>query len=68
MNKDSGVDLKHLKVDGGMVLNELLMQFQSDILDVPIIRPKVIETTALRSRLCCRAGHGLLEWQAIPEK
>lgn len=47
MNKDSGVDLKHLKVDGGMVKNEMLMQFQSDILDVPIIRPTVIETTAL---------------------
>lgn len=47
MNKDSGMALKHLKVDGGMVLNELLMQFQSDILNVPIIRPKVIETTAL---------------------
>lgn len=47
MNKDSGVELKHLKVDGGMVLNEMLMQFQSDILDVPIIRPTVIETTAL---------------------
>ncbi len=47
MKKDSNVDLKHLKVDGGMVLNELLMQFQSDILDVPIIRPTVIETTAL---------------------
>ncbi len=47
MEKDSNVALKHLKVDGGMVLNELLMQFQSDILDVPIIRPTVIETTAL---------------------
>ena len=47
MNKDSNVDLKHLKVDGGMVLNELLMQFQADLLDVPIIRPTVIETTAL---------------------
>jgi glycerol kinase len=47
MKKDSKVDLKHLKVDGGMVLNEMLMQFQADILDVPIIRPKVIETTAL---------------------
>ncbi len=47
MNNDSNVRLKHLKVDGGMVLNELLMQFQSDILDVPIIRPTVIETTAL---------------------
>jgi glycerol kinase len=47
MNKDSNVDLKHLKVDGGMVLNELLMQFQADLLNVPIIRPTVIETTAL---------------------
>jgi len=47
MKKDSGVDLSLLKVDGGMVLNELLMQFQSDILNVPIIRPSVIETTAL---------------------
>ena len=47
MNKDSGVALKALKVDGGMVNNELLMQFQSDILDVPVIRPSVSETTAL---------------------
>lgn len=47
MNADSNIHLKHLKVDGGMVLNELLMQFQADILDVPIIRPTVIETTAL---------------------
>jgi glycerol kinase len=36
-----------LKVDGGMVFNELLMQFQSDILNVPVVRPKVAETTAL---------------------
>jgi glycerol kinase len=47
MNSDSGVDLSSLKVDGGMVANELLMQFQADILDVPVIRPAVIETTAL---------------------
>jgi glycerol kinase len=47
MNKDSGVALKRLKVDGGMVANELLMQFQADILNVPVIRPKVTETTAL---------------------
>jgi len=47
MNKDSGVDLTRLKVDGGMVGNDLLMQFQSDILDVPVIRPTVTETTAL---------------------
>ncbi|GAB2961359.1 glycerol kinase GlpK [Amycolatopsis acidiphila] len=47
MNADSGVPLKALKVDGGMVVNELLMQFQADILGVPVIRPVVNETTAL---------------------
>ena len=47
MNKDSGVALKKLKVDGGMVANELLMQFQADVLNVPVIRPAVTETTAL---------------------
>lgn len=47
MNADSGVDLTALKVDGGMVFNETLMQFQSDILGVPVIRPKVAETTSL---------------------
>jgi glycerol kinase len=49
MEKDSGVPLEALKVDGGMVYNELLMQFQSDILGVPVIRPSVTETTALGS-------------------
>ncbi len=47
MEADSGVKLKELKVDGGMVHNELLMQFQADALQVPVIRPKVAETTAL---------------------
>jgi glycerol kinase len=47
MNSESDVPLASLKVDGGMVVNELLMQFQADILDVPVIRPRVIETTAL---------------------
>jgi glycerol kinase len=47
MEKDSGVKLTALKVDGGMVYNNTLMQFQSDILGVPVIRPKVAETTAL---------------------
>ncbi len=47
MEADSGVTLKELKVDGGMVYNELLMQFQADSLQVPVIRPKVAETTAL---------------------
>jgi len=47
MNKDSGVKLKALKVDGGMVFNDTLMQFQADILGVPVIRPTVAETTSL---------------------
>ena len=47
MNTDSGVTLGSLKVDGGMVRDELLMQFQADVLGVPVIRPAVSETTAL---------------------
>lgn len=47
MEQDSGVKLTALKVDGGMVYNDTLMQFQSDILGVPVVRPKVAETTAL---------------------
>ncbi|MFC0220848.1 FGGY family carbohydrate kinase, partial [Nocardioides zeicaulis] len=47
MNADSGVPLTELRVDGGMVVNETLMQFQADILGVDVVRPKVAETTAL---------------------
>src|SRR5690606_12095323 len=47
MNADSGVDLTELRVDGAMVANDLLMQFQADIVGVPVIRPLVVETTAL---------------------
>jgi glycerol kinase len=47
MSRDSGVEMRELRTDGGMVVNELLMQFQADILNVPVVRPKVIETTAL---------------------
>lgn len=47
MEKDSGVKLTALKVDGGMVFDELLMQFQADLLGVPVVRPRVAETTAL---------------------
>src|SRR3954468_15284960 len=47
MAQDCGVPLKSLKVDGGMSVNELLMQFQSDLLGVPVVRPKITETTAL---------------------
>ena len=47
VNADAGVNLTELKVDGGMVKNETLMQFQADILGVPVVRPLVAETTAL---------------------
>jgi glycerol kinase len=47
MRADSGVELNSLKVDGGMTGNDLLMQFQADIVDVPVVRPVVAETTAL---------------------
>lgn len=47
IQKDAGIDLKKLKVDGGAARDNFLMQFQSDILGVPVVRPKVVETTAL---------------------
>ncbi len=65
MEKDSGVKLTALKVDGGMVFNELLMQFQADILDVPVIRPKVAETTALGAAYA--AGLAIGFWKDFDE-
>jgi len=47
MEKDSGIELANLRTDGGMVVNQLLMQFQADILNKPVVRPVVLETTAL---------------------
>ncbi len=65
MELDSGVKLSTLKVDGGMVVNELLMQFQSDILDVPVVRPKVSETTALGAAYA--AGLATSFWKSVDE-
>ncbi|MEJ2156611.1 MAG: glycerol kinase GlpK [Desulfobacteraceae bacterium] len=65
MNKDAGVPLKRLKVDGGMVANELLMQFQADILNVPVIRPKVTETTALGAAYAAGLATGY--WTGLEE-
>ena len=65
MNKDSGVEMSKLKVDGGMVANEVLMQFQSDILNVPVIRPKVAETTALGAAYA--AGLAVGFWPGLDE-
>jgi len=65
MNRDSGVDLSALKVDGGMVHNEMLMQFVADMLDVPVIRPVVSETTALGAAYA--AGLAVGFWSNLGE-
>jgi glycerol kinase len=65
MNSDSGVPLTALKVDGGMVFNDLLMQFQADVLGVPVIRPKVAETTALGAAYA--AGLAVGFWNAVED-
>ncbi len=61
MNADSGVDLTALKVDGGMVYNDTLMQFQADVLGVPVIRPVVAETTALGAAYAAGLAVGFWE-------
>ena len=65
MNSDSGVPLTALKVDGGMVFNEILMQFQADVLGVPVIRPKVAETTALGAAYA--AGLAVGFWKEVED-
>ena len=57
--------LKALKVDGGMVANDLLMQFQADILGVPVIRPEVAETTALGASYAAGMATGF--WSSTDE-
>ncbi|MBN1429112.1 MAG: glycerol kinase GlpK [Anaerolineae bacterium] len=64
MHADSGVRLTALKVDGGMVHNNLLMQFQADVLNVPVIRPKVAETTALGAAYAAGLATGF--WDGLP--
>jgi glycerol kinase len=65
MNADSGVELTSLKVDGGMVHNETLMQFQADVLDVPVIRPTVAETTSLGAAYA--AGLAVGFWKEVED-
>jgi glycerol kinase len=65
MTADSGVQLGELKVDGGMVGNELLMQFQADILGVPVVRPAMAETTALGAAYA--AGLAVGYWSDVDE-
>jgi glycerol kinase len=65
MEKDSGVKLTALKVDGGMVYNDTLMQFQADILGVPVIRPVVAETTALGAAYAAGLATGF--WDGLED-
>jgi glycerol kinase len=65
MRADANVELKALKVDGGMVQNQLLMQFQADVLGVPVVRPLVSETTALGAAYVAGLATGF--WQGIDE-
>jgi glycerol kinase len=65
MRADSGVTLTELRVDGGMVVNDLLMQFQADLLDVDVVRPQVTETTALGAAYA--AGLAVGVWSGTDE-
>ena len=65
MEQDSGITIKELRADGGMVANEFLMQFQSDILDVPVVRPRISETTALGAAYA--AGLAVGYWSSTEE-
>jgi glycerol kinase len=65
MQADSGIDIKELRVDGGATANNLLMQFQSDILQVPVVRPKVYETTALGAAYL--AGLAVGYWKSVDD-
>ena len=65
MEKDAGVRLSELKVDGGASRNNLMMQFQADILDTAVIRPEVTETTALGA--CYLAGLAVGYWSSLDE-
>lgn len=65
MQADSGIKLATLKTDGGMVVNELLMQFQADIMNAPVVRPKVSETTALGAAYA--AGLAVGYWRSTDD-
>ena len=65
MERDAGVRLAELKVDGGASRNNLMMQFQSDILGASVIRPEVTETTAMGA--CYLAGLAVGYWSSLEE-
>jgi len=65
MVQDSGIAIGELRSDGGMVVNELLMQFQADLLDVPVVRPTVTETTALGAAYAAGLATGV--WRSVED-
>jgi glycerol kinase len=65
MQADSGIELAELRVDGGAAANDLLMQFQADVLGVPVVRPKVQETTALGAAYLAGLATGY--WESTDE-
>jgi glycerol kinase len=65
MQKDSGIEIKELRVDGGATVNENLMQFQSDLLRTNVVRPKITETTALGAAYL--AGLAVKYWSSMEE-
>uniref|UniRef100_A0A8C5U7N7 Probable glycerol kinase n=1 Tax=Malurus cyaneus samueli TaxID=2593467 RepID=A0A8C5U7N7_9PASS len=66
MNKDCGIPLSQLQVDGGMTNNKILMQLQSDILCIPVVKPSMPETTALGAAMAAGAAEGVGVWSLNP--
>uniref|UniRef100_A0A8C9NF87 Probable glycerol kinase n=1 Tax=Serinus canaria TaxID=9135 RepID=A0A8C9NF87_SERCA len=66
MNKDCGIPLSQLQVDGGMTTNKILMQLQSDILCIPVVKPSMAETTALGAAMAAGAAEGVEVWSLNP--
>nr|7NIE_A Chain A, Glycerol kinase [Sus scrofa]7NIE_B Chain B, Glycerol kinase [Sus scrofa]7NIE_O Chain O, Glycerol kinase [Sus scrofa]7NIE_P Chain P, Glycerol kinase [Sus scrofa] len=67
MNRDCGIPLSHLQVDGGMTNNKILMQLQADILYIPVVKPSMPETTALGAAMAAGAAEGVGVWSLKPE-
>ncbi|XP_026571851.1 glycerol kinase isoform X3 [Pseudonaja textilis] len=67
MNKDCGIPLRQLQVDGGMTNNKILMQLQADILCIPVVKPSMPETTALGAAMAAGAAEGVGVWSLHPD-
>ncbi|KAH9514969.1 Glycerol kinase 3, partial [Bulinus truncatus] len=65
MNKDSGINLTSLRVDGGMTVNSLLMQIQADLLGIQVVRPSMTEATALGAAMAAGVAEGVNVWKSL---